>query len=524
MRPEEIKNYYVETQADREIIDAIKGRNPVILVGSRGIGKSILLKVAEQEMITNLSAEGVLPVYVSFIKNSLLNSTDPEQFTHWMLARLCSQLIRALRKTGLISASRSTLSILSGGPTSSIMNRTRIEDIKQAYEDSWKTPNQPIDITGLPSVDDVKEAIEELCDEIGIRRISFLIDEAAHILWPEQQRAFFTLFRDLRSPYISCNAAVYQGVTAYGDSFQPTHDANMRVLERDILSGTYVKHMREIVEKQADSKTVKEISQQGERFAVLAYAATGNPRLLLTTVKNMPKIGGTEINQAIRTYYRNDIWSEHSSLAERYAGYKNLVDWGRKFIEEEVLPELQKKNIQYMADDKSTSCFFWISREAPQPVKEALRLLSYVGIVSEHATGIKATRGLIGTRYAVNLGCLLALEAVPTDTGFRIATSLTPKRMSEYGANHPAFAPIANEIVDNSAINPALGPQLSKQITVLDITPWLSQGLQEIGINTIGDILSTSESDIRQIPYVGEIRARKTRNTAMAAVFEYLSS
>src|SRR2546430_11908856 len=52
---------------------------------------------------------------------------------------------------------------------------------------------------------------------------------------PEQQRAFFTLFRDLRTAYLSCKAAIYPGVTAFGDTFQPAHDASMLVLDRDLL-------------------------------------------------------------------------------------------------------------------------------------------------------------------------------------------------------------------------------------------------------------------------------------------------
>jgi len=126
--------------------------------------------------------------------------------------------------------------------------------------------------------------------------------------------------------------------------------------------------------------------------------------------------------------------AEHSTLPEKYAGHRTLIDWGRQFIESEVLPDLQRKNVIYLQAEQKSTCFFWIHRDAPQPVKESLKLLAYTGIVSEHATGIRATRSEVGTRYAVNLGCLLALEATPTATAFPIAKNLTPKRMGEYGA------------------------------------------------------------------------------------------
>ena len=84
----------------------------------------------------------------------------------------------------------------------------------------------------------------------------------------------------------------------------------------------------------------------------------------------------------IKEYYRTDIWSEHSSLAEKYPGHRDIIDWGRQFLEGEVLPELKLKNDQYLATDKDTSAYFWINRDAPELVREALRVLSYTGVVS----------------------------------------------------------------------------------------------------------------------------------------------
>ncbi len=164
--------------------------------------------------------------------------------------------------------------------------------------------------------------------------------------------------------------------------------------------------MREIVEKQADSGLLKNIAQNGELFAVLAYAASGNPRLLLKTLARVPKVNSAQINQTVREYYRSDIWAEHSLLADKYAGHRVVIDWGRQFVESHVLPEIKAKNDQYLAADKSTSAYFWIHRDVPAVVKEALRVLSYTGVLTEQASGIKASRAEIGTRYIVNLGCL----------------------------------------------------------------------------------------------------------------------
>jgi hypothetical protein len=55
----------------------------------------------------------------------------------------------------------------------------------------------------------------------------------------------------------------------------------MLSFDRDILGSDYVDTMREIVEKQADSRTLADITRNGENFALLSYSASGNPRVLL---------------------------------------------------------------------------------------------------------------------------------------------------------------------------------------------------------------------------------------------------
>jgi hypothetical protein len=528
IKPEEVIEYFAETTRDREIINTLKARNPVVLAGSRGVGKSFLLRVAESELSASFETQRVLPVYLSFSRSSLINTTDPQQFQHWMLARICAKIIRTLHISGLILKKSQSLSLLTGDmEIPSPDHVSAVEKLADRFEESWKSEPISIDSSTLPSLDDFRDAIDDLCDELQIARIVVLIDEAAHILLPEQQRQFFTLFRDLRSPYLSCKAAVYPGVTSYGETFQPTHDATMLSLERDIMSPNYVATMREIVMKQAleDSAIIEAITRYDKNFTLLAFAASGNPRVLLKTLSRAPKLNGSQTNSVLREYYRSDLWSEHSTLPEKYSGHQSLIDWGRQFIEATVLPDLQKKNEQYLQQEQYSTCFFWIHRDSPQSVKEALKLLAYSGIVTEHASGIKATRSEVGTRYAVNLGALIALEAAPTNTGLRVARNLNSKRMSEFGANHQTYLSLINAVptFTEPNIKAVLKQQLAKPLSVLDITPWQFLKLQELDIETVGDVLLTSESKLQTLAYVGEIRSRRIRNAALAAVFEYLS-
>lgn len=524
-RSDELLDYFVETSQDREILEELKGRSPVILIGSRGVGKSFLLRIAERELDTSQQSERVLPVYVSFTRSSLIQTSNQDQFRSWMMGRICSRIIRQLTRSGKLSGHAQAYSLLTGNHLQDRDAETPIEQVTEQFEMSWQSPGQTVDTTDIPTVDALHDAVEDVCDRLGYRRIALFFDEAAHILLPEQQRQFFTLFRDLRSANLTCNAAVYPGLTAYGDTFQLSQDATALTLERDILGDAYIQHMREIAEKQATSALINTISKRREHFAVLAYASNGNPRSLLKTLARVKSLRGDEVNELIREYYREEIWRDHTALGDTYIGHKEIVDWGRRFIEDDVLRELRDKNERYLKREKNSSCFFWVHRDAPEGVKEALRLLGYSGLVTEHSTGIRGTRSEIGTRYQVNLGCLFAQETTPNNSGVAIAKGLTPKRMSEYGANYPMFtsAPEVPGSTPFEDISSVIREQLEREVSVLDVTDWQHEKLLDLKLYTVGDVLRASEADLKTAYYVGEVRARRMRNAALAATFEYLS-
>jgi len=522
---EDILDLFVETSQDRDIIEKIKSVSPIILVGSRGVGKSFLMKVAEEELNKNFSTLKVLPIYLTFNKSSLIHSSDTKQFSNWMLSLICAKIIRQLRRKGLLANLPHSINVLSGGTYSE--DSLKIEEVAKSYEDSWQNPSNEISTSSIPSIDSFKDAVQELCEDLGIKRINLLIDEAAHIFRPEQQRQFFTLFRDLRSPYISCNAAVYPGVTSYGDVFQYTQDATFINVNRDVFSDEYIEKMRDIVEKQSDSSSnlLTEISRNKNNFEILAYASSGNPRFLLKSITRTPKLNSNQINETIREFYKVELLAEHSNLSEKYPGQTGLIDWGRQFIESIVLPEIQKKNFNYLLEDKQTSCFIWIHKDAPQTVKESIRLLEYTGIIQEHGKGIKATKAEIGTRYLINLGCIFSQESSPSSTSLQIARNITSKRMTEFGMNNTNFKDLVDKIPDfkENDLNEILSKELDKSINVLDLSEWIKDTLTGIGILTVKDILTATEAKLKTAHYVGEKRARLVKSAATASVYEYLN-
>lgn len=521
LQDSKILDYYVGTVHDEEILEHLETPIPCLLEGSRGVGKSFLFKVLKQRLLNKFADTKILPVMVTFRNSPFLKTENESAFYYWMLARITSEIIRALKKAGVLVGRYSFLY----GTSSNTDDETELEKICNQFEQSWREKEVDIDISLLPTIDDLLQAIEDVCETSFIERIIVNIDEAAHVFIPAQQRQFFTLFRDMRSPYLKCNAAIYPGTTCFGDSFQPMHDAMFLHISRNIQDDDYIPSMRDMVTKQIDdSATIRKLLQHGENFNLLAYASNGNPRLLFTTLGMVDRINADSTNKIFREFYRERIWAEHSALAEKFPSCKDLIDWGRDFIENDVLPELKSKNDKYLAKDQPTTYYLWIHRDAPQINKEALRLLEYTGILIENANGIRATRNAIGTRYGVNIGCLLALEAVPTSTGARILKNTTTKRMSEYGASNSCYEPLSSKklIELEASNNQFLQDRLAKSIDFLDLTDWQKEKLHSVSINTIGELAASNESAVMKAYYVGEVRAKQMKNAAYAALFEYL--
>jgi hypothetical protein len=520
LKNDEIEKFYVETKEDRRIIDLLKTKNPTVIVGGRGVGKTFLLRMAENELINDFAAKRILPVYLSFTKTSLVMSDDTASFHNWMLSKIASKLCRTIRRKGLLERNSRVLDVISGGISSG--DEYNVDILVKEFEESYKKPSTKIDSIGY-SVDEFKDEIEDICEELSISSISLYIDEAAHVFVPEQQRAFFSLFRDLRSPYITCNAAVYPAVTYYGESFQKEHDATLTNVERDVLSSDYIRNMKEILVKQCDNNStlLRAISDHSGNFNIIAYAACGNPRIMLKLFAKSNGLRTTDTNKYIKDYFREEIWTEHTALAEKYEKCKALIDWGREFIETTIIPELRKKNT-----DKSSSSYFWIHRDSPHHVFEALRILSYSGIITLHTRAIKATRSELGHRYILNYGCLLAAEDSPCTTGNDIIKKLSIKIMPEFGRDHPSYSKLASDVyseLTKDDIRDSLSRQLKKKIDVLDLPGWQIEGLKHIGITNICDILDSTEQQIQKIYQVGKARERRIRNAAFAAVYEYIS-
>lgn len=96
---DEVNRLYVDTVIDRENIEALKSNQPLLLIGSRGTGKTMLMKKAESELTDEFAMKRILPVYTSFATSSVCESTN---ISRLMVSKILISLRGKLKEQGII--------------------------------------------------------------------------------------------------------------------------------------------------------------------------------------------------------------------------------------------------------------------------------------------------------------------------------------------------------------------------------------------------------------------------------------
>lgn len=518
---DEVNRLYVDTLVDRENIEALKSNQPLLLIGSRGTGKTMLMKKAESELTDEFVSKRILPVYTSFATSAICENTNIFKL---MVSKILISLRIKLKEQGII---------VNGSIFKPIVNKNMNPVVKKLEEYIGNVSNSVDDDSDVPYIDDenivsnidyFREFVKELCEEFNIKKLIIMFDEACQIFAPKQQREFFELFRALRSPIIVCKAAVYPGLVSYG-TFQQFHDATTKKIERSILASDYIDKMREIVKKNYPNEYVKMI-ENGDLLNTVIYCSNGNPRFLLKSLnvilEKNNSLKASVVNDVIKEFYRATIWTEHTKLEERYKGHKNMIEWSRKFIENVVSNDIAKINTL----GEKTTVYFAVSRKSPEVIKQAIKILEYSGIVTLDVEATKFRYDYYD-RYQLNFGIVLLAT---TTSNFAIVCknimdNISQKKFPNYGENSSAYEGATNLVIVDEEIDKKgfLDSILNKKVDELDISPKLLKRLNAAGIILIKDIFEKDESELKKIHYIGPVRSRQIYNDVMAAVIEYIS-
>jgi hypothetical protein len=107
---EQISQVSVVGDFERRIIDATKGSGANLLEGARGVGKSMLLRIAELELDRNFAADRKLAVYVNFKTSTLLEGVKADErdaFQIWVNIKILEALHEKMLVLNLIAKSGS---------------------------------------------------------------------------------------------------------------------------------------------------------------------------------------------------------------------------------------------------------------------------------------------------------------------------------------------------------------------------------------------------------------------------------
>lgn len=198
---DEILDYYVPFSIDENIINQIMNISPILLIGSRGTGKTMLLRVAEVRLQNQINNLKVLPLSVSFGRSSFV---DPQLFRPWMVAKILFQLQLKLEKMGLISFATSLFKRYTGVERDDRFAH-KIKTFISLVEEAWKSgkgfkvdPSNISQIFGnkienidvLNEIDVFKALIEEICTTFGYRRINIFLMRQPIISYPHNRENF----------------------------------------------------------------------------------------------------------------------------------------------------------------------------------------------------------------------------------------------------------------------------------------------------------------------------------------------
>ena len=518
----EIARYFVETAGDREIIESLKSNQPTLLVGSRGTGKTMLLKIAEKEISDDFHNRKKLPVFVNLSSCSIHNTN---MILNVIISRTLISLRKSLREHGIL---------LKGNifkPVTDVNLNPIVAKLEEYIADSSEVDDESaeIEINSNQIQKDTAQLIDfltELCDEYKFISIVFFFDEACQVFCPSQQRIFFDFFRAMRAHNIVCKASVYPGIVSYG-SFQKFHDATIKRIERSIVSTDYVEKMREIVRRNYPNLYTK-FEQQGELLDNIIFYSSGNPRFLLKSINEIisdnNKLTVQRSNDVIKDFYGTTIWSEHVKLSQIYPGHAIMINWARNFIENTVIPSIHKIN---NSPQSKTTIYFVISRRAPEVVRQAIKTLEYSGIISLHTEGTKY-RNEMYDRYELNLGIVVLSEKQVSvqKRGKEIVSNLSVKVFPDYGTssssyeNYNTLSDISSYEADTDELIAAVTNQ---NIDALELSLKMKNRLHANDFNYINDVFIRGEDELRTIPYIGVIRSRKIANLVFNAILEYIS-
>ncbi|MGO6980823.1 zinc ribbon domain-containing protein [Rhizobium leguminosarum] len=554
---EQIMEVSVLGDFERRIIDALKGSGANLVEGARGVGKSMLLRMAEVELDNEFPQSKKIAVYVNFKTSTLLEGVKADErdaFHIWVNIKLLEALHEKLIKLKLIAKGGSqdpyfrVFGVSSVGETKALLEE-KIHLLQSlAFQKNEKTLIEKLGQDFLAKAQDtsfISTIIKEICEKFAIKKIIFLFDEAAHTFIPSQQIIFFEIFKLLHGERVACKAAVYPTVTHYGRNFEVGQDAIVLPVFRfdpgEAGRRENRGHFREILKKRipARSQVTKKIFSRGAELDLCIDLSNGNPRALLHII-NSAISGGSglserAVNLAVQSYVDQELLPYHQSLTKRLPLYASHIEVGLDLLRSFLIPEIRSKN-QRQTKSSYQSAFFTLQRDMSPNLKLALDLLSYSGMVSQLGT-VKISGGHTGPRYLVNLSLMATEKGFDTARTSDAISRLSLTDYREFSSSDSVITRYLDTLLEPShtcsGCSSPLAPDAKfcsecgkPTVKKAIVSSLLEEPVDALSVSfkikervktkfaTVGAVVQAPRAEVMQIPYIKDVRSRIVKNAA----------
>lgn len=569
----EVRAFYVEEGS--EYVSYLLGSEQYLLEGSRGVGKTMLMKYAETEADNHFSSKRTLAAYISFEDSlkierlKITNAAEYNPFLQWTMAKILKELLNKISvlkidkeeqerdnlllnlekvfgmKNEIIKSKEileEYISVIEGAQytNSEDIRKFAIKKLKFNTEGMFNALNNPVVF---------KKFLEKFSKDNNLNRLVLLFDEAAHTLSEQQQEEFFSFMKGLRSPKIACKAAVYPGISSYGKDFDYGHDARVLHLDRSLEDQEkYIKFFKEILKKRiGKDKMWDNLNKNPEVLDALIIACFGNPRHLFLLFDEINSTIPTrkEIINMIKSYVDQTLWKYYLGLEKRLERFKVPVDTGYNFISSTVIPDIRSRNNDWRKKSKpEISIYFSIENEIYDDLKDMLGVLIYSGILSDRGQQ-SIGQNKYGKVYAVNTSICMCENVLKEDklTGGTFKEEigkLTKQRANIYYKGTPKITEIISHL--KKGINLTCHNCSKERKKEWKICPFCTQSYPEgeslyeklrghlvsnlpiserlkkrvkQKFQTVGQVLDASDRDIDKIYYVGVVRVKIIKTAAI---------
>lgn len=403
-----ILNYFVEKDKDKttRMLDT----EQYLIEGSRGVGKTMLMRTAEIKATDEFEKNSVLVVWISFEESLRLEririseTTGFDPFLQWTMGKI---LLEVLKK------------IISLKPNYSEQISERlallfnIENNETKYSEYLELLNAYVDALEKANIDNNKEIekiapsekilqildnslsfkdfLLQLIKDFKLNRLVLLFDEAAHVFSEDQQIKFFTFFKSLRDTKIACKASVYPGITNYGKYFEKNQDAKELKLAWNFYDEKDLKYIKNILKKRVqkyDENTWNLLTVKDEIIEMICFSSNGNPRAAFhildemqnSGLLNKSSINSTDIIKCLRTV-NEEKWKDFDTLKRRMIKYSDYISFAESIVKEEFFPNLKKWNEKRRKEGKKLSAGFYVEEGTYRKIDKIFDVLSYANIV-----------------------------------------------------------------------------------------------------------------------------------------------